>query len=309
MSDELEAESSGRRLFTAMKDMERLSGDHIVAADREIRAHAMFGDRAILAWYEKASNEAAGAAHLSQLESDEREAVLELMRLLLAESDRGVVLSTFSYLEEMLTRTVESVLRTDVGEHRFAKSFDAKLHLAHALGLIGDVLHQELINLKRIRNTFAHQWKHATVDAAAGADPKLAAFLAALAFDNATEVTGGRGRVFRCSMNAASRLYHTRRRTVVRPFVGGAASEMAAAVRAAARLHLSMSHRYVMAGGVPPSTPDSEIPPEHPVWAPYKVFAAMDPYDSDVWTFVLSMASAGAADTDVLEALEQRAGR
>jgi mannitol operon repressor len=87
------------------------------------------------------------------------------------ESDRGCVLISCSYLDEMMRRILLAFLIERAGTKRLIEGFNAPLGTfstrtaaAYALGLITEREFRECETLRRIRNRFAHD-VHASFDA------------------------------------------------------------------------------------------------------------------------------------------------
>jgi len=86
------------------------------------------------------------------------------------ESDRGVVISNFSVIDETLYALLRKKLATPMTENdplldgptAPIGSFYAKLLLAKSLGLISESLFQDLNTLRELRNAFAHNIRGAS---------------------------------------------------------------------------------------------------------------------------------------------------
>ena len=94
---------------------------------------------------------------------------------LLAETDRGVVLSSASLLETCLGELIGAFLSDSPESRRLLdgpsgglSTFSARIDAAFALGLIQEDELHDLQIVRRIRNRFAHTWEAGTLD-----DPEL----------------------------------------------------------------------------------------------------------------------------------------
>jgi mannitol operon repressor len=85
------------------------------------------------------------------------------MRKLREESDRGTVLISTGFLEELLKQTLlayfiddKSLVALVEGGNAPLGTFNARTSTCYALGLINEREHHDLNQLRRIRNDFAH---------------------------------------------------------------------------------------------------------------------------------------------------------
>jgi mannitol operon repressor len=83
-----------------------------------------------------------------------------------AESDRGAVLSSAAYIDDLLGQTIAAFLvegaqtKDLVGEYPGPLSgFSARIMAAHALGLISTMERDECNLIRKVRNEFAHAVK------------------------------------------------------------------------------------------------------------------------------------------------------
>jgi DNA-binding MltR family transcriptional regulator len=87
----------------------------------------------------------------------------EIRKILERESDRAVAVLGPAYLDDGVTQLLttalvpgESAAKLLKGEGAPLGTFSARIDLAHALALIGDIVRHDLHIVRRIRNRFAH---------------------------------------------------------------------------------------------------------------------------------------------------------
>lgn len=88
-----------------------------------------------------------------------------VLRFLQDESDRGVVLVAAGFFEQQLIALIRSYLLENrvpttlhTGGNTPLGTFNARIDIAYALGLIDDESRADLHLIRRIRNDFAHDW-------------------------------------------------------------------------------------------------------------------------------------------------------
>lgn len=89
---------------------------------------------------------------------------IELLSALNKESERGVVLITASFIDQLLGRIIRAFLIESTASDALLEGFNAplgsysaRIAAARALGLLSEVEHAEAERLRKIRNIFAHR--------------------------------------------------------------------------------------------------------------------------------------------------------
>jgi mannitol operon repressor len=87
------------------------------------------------------------------------------------ESDRGAVLVAAARLDEVLKSLLVAYLRDTksagdllVGFNAPLGTFSARASACHAMGLIDDAEFSDISRIRKVRNTFGHQWKGVRFD-------------------------------------------------------------------------------------------------------------------------------------------------
>ncbi|PWJ89535.1 mannitol repressor [Mesorhizobium loti] len=94
-----------------------------------------------------------------------------LMGLLAHEDERGLVLTTAAFAEDLLGRLIRAYLVDVKSSGELLEGFNAPLGTlssrtkgAHALGLLSRDQFSDLEHLRKIRNEFAHNWEGCSFD-------------------------------------------------------------------------------------------------------------------------------------------------
>ncbi len=95
----------------------------------------------------------------------------DLQKSLRLLDDRGLVLCMASFAEERLGELLSVFLIEGKSAEKILSGFNAplgnfstRIEACHALGLITTDQYSDLLNLRKIRNIFAHSWKEVTLD-------------------------------------------------------------------------------------------------------------------------------------------------
>ncbi|SFF39772.1 hypothetical protein [Spirosoma endophyticum] len=91
---------------------------------------------------------------------------IPLLDKLNAESPRGVALLSCSYIDELLKNAILAFLIDSEESKKLLEGFNAplgtfssRIAMAYSLGLTTEKEHKEILNLKKIRNACAHDFK------------------------------------------------------------------------------------------------------------------------------------------------------
>jgi DNA-binding MltR family transcriptional regulator len=101
----------------------------------------------------------------------ETKPIADFLEELNKESDRGAVLISAAFLDDLLRRTLRAFLIENTSAKELVdeypgplSTFSARIHAAHALGLISDDERHDCHLIRKVRNEFAHPVKMSFAD-------------------------------------------------------------------------------------------------------------------------------------------------